>query len=60
MVGGEGNRDAVPAKYGTGIPAVGDDDLLRRDNGNDGGSSDGVALRSPEFATAIGDPVAAV
>lgn len=54
VVGGEGDGDAFPAEDGTGIATVGDNNLVRSDDGDDGGGADGVALWSLELAAAFG------
>lgn len=59
MIDGKWNRDAVSAKHGAGIAAIGDDDLFGSDDGDDGGGSDGVALRGLKFAATSGDGNAA-
>lgn len=51
MIGGKGDGDAVTAENSAGVTAVGHDDFLGRDDGNDGGGSDGVAVRSLKLAS---------
>lgn len=60
MIDGERNRDAVAAEHGAGVAAVRNDDLIRSDDGDHGGGSDGVALRSLELAAAGGGAAGAV
>ena len=52
VIGGERDGDAVAAEDGAGVAAVRDDDFVRRDDGDDGGGSDGVAVGSLELAPA--------
>lgn len=60
VIGRERNWPAIAAKHGSGIAAVGDDDLIRRDDGDDRRRSHGVALRRLELAPASGCQTAVV
>ena len=52
VIGGERDGYAFPAEDGAGVAAVGNDEFVRRDDGDDGGGSDGVAVGSLELAPA--------
>lgn len=53
VINGERDSDAVSAKHSAGVAAVRDNDLLRSHDGDHGGGSNGVALRSLGVAPAI-------
>lgn len=57
MIGGKRYGLALTAKDGSGVTTVSDDNLIRRDNSDNGGGSDGLALRLLKLATTVGSCV---
>jgi len=52
VIVGERDGYAFPAKNGAGVAAVGNDEFVRRDDGNDSSGSDDIVVGSLELAPA--------